>query len=222
MTMYLLVAIGLKGRLASRSPRPAWPKSGCPPAPPCSSAPSSRLGPIPCSGTPGDSDPPTPPLSPPQFSTVSAVTFIAATNYLKSINQPYEPYATAFLAVMESPAILVGVVLGKLGLNSGTSLNFASLRTAMHEALFGRSIFSSRRLPDRRRAVRKARHGEGRTVLRHSIPRRARLVPPGNGNRRVGSTLETFAKWVLSSWALEFSSRWCMALWVFGLGTSLA
>ena len=36
---------------------------------------------------------------------VSAVTFIAATNYLKAINQPFENYATA---------ILVGVVLGKL------------------------------------------------------------------------------------------------------------
>ena len=74
------------------------------------------------------------------YGSVSAVTFIAATNYLKAINQPFEHYATAFLAVMESPAILVGVVLGKLaqGRNGGTA---ASLKTAMHEALFGRSIF---------------------------------------------------------------------------------
>jgi hypothetical protein len=74
------------------------------------------------------------------YGSVSAVTFIAATNYLKAINQPFEHYATAFLAVMESPAILVGVVLGKLaqGRNGGTG---ASLKTAMHEALFGRSIF---------------------------------------------------------------------------------
>ena len=35
------------------------------------------------------------------YGSVSAVTFIAATNYLKSINVPYESYATAFLAVME-------------------------------------------------------------------------------------------------------------------------
>ena len=48
------------------------------------------------------------------YGSVSAVTFIAATNYLKAVNQPYENYATAFLAVMESPAILVGVVLGKV------------------------------------------------------------------------------------------------------------
>lgn len=33
------------------------------------------------------------------------MTFIAATNYLNAVNQPFENYATAFLAVMESPAI---------------------------------------------------------------------------------------------------------------------
>ena len=33
------------------------------------------------------------------YGSVSAVTFIAATNYLKSIGQPYESYAIAFLAV---------------------------------------------------------------------------------------------------------------------------
>ena len=75
------------------------------------------------------------------YGSVSAVTFIAATNYLKSVNQPYESYATAFLAVMEAPAILVGVVLGKLTSGSGTRLDLASLRSVMHEALFGRSIF---------------------------------------------------------------------------------
>ena len=75
------------------------------------------------------------------YGSVSAVTFIAATNYLKAINQPFENYATAFLAVMESPAILVGVVLGKLATKSAGESSAASLRTAMHEALFGRSIF---------------------------------------------------------------------------------
>jgi hypothetical protein len=75
------------------------------------------------------------------YGSVSAVTFIAATNFLKSVNQPYENYATAFLAVMESPAILVGVVLGKLATNRGHSASAVSLKTVMHEALFGRSIF---------------------------------------------------------------------------------
>jgi len=75
------------------------------------------------------------------YGSVSAVTFIAATNYLKAINEPFESYATAFLAVMESPAILVGVVLGKLATKRAGENSGASLKKAMHEALFGRSIF---------------------------------------------------------------------------------
>ena len=75
------------------------------------------------------------------YGSVSAVTFIAATNYLKAINQPFESYATAFLAVMESPAILVGVVLGILATKQAGENSGASIKTAMHEALFGRSIF---------------------------------------------------------------------------------
>ncbi|MEI6819818.1 MAG: sodium-dependent bicarbonate transport family permease [Verrucomicrobiota bacterium] len=72
------------------------------------------------------------------YGSVSAVTFIAATNYLKSINLPYESYATAFLAVMEAPAILVGVVLGKL---NSKQAGEGSLKAVIHETLFGRSIF---------------------------------------------------------------------------------
>jgi tryptophan-rich sensory protein len=75
------------------------------------------------------------------YGSVSAVTFIAATNYLHAVQQPFENYATAFLAVMESPAILVGVVLGKLAMKKSGEDSAASLRTAAHEALFGRSIF---------------------------------------------------------------------------------
>ena len=75
------------------------------------------------------------------YGSVSAVTFIAATNYLKAVDQPYENYATAFLAVMESPAILVGVVLGKLATRKRGAPDMTSLKAAMHEALFGRSIF---------------------------------------------------------------------------------
>ena len=75
------------------------------------------------------------------YGSVSAVTFIAATNYLKAIDQPFENYATAFLVVMESPAILVGVVLGRLATKKAGDSSSASLRTAVHEAVFGRSIF---------------------------------------------------------------------------------
>ncbi|MEY4938754.1 MAG: hypothetical protein RIQ93_489 [Verrucomicrobiota bacterium] len=75
------------------------------------------------------------------YGSVSAVTFITATNYLKSINVPYENYATAFLAVMESPAIVVGVLLGKMSGGQQSGIFRASLRSVLHEAVFGRSVF---------------------------------------------------------------------------------
>lgn len=75
------------------------------------------------------------------YGSVSAVTFIAATNYLKTIQMPYESYATAFLAVMESPAILIGVVLGKLATDGGREGIWKSMKASIHEAVLGRSIF---------------------------------------------------------------------------------
>ena len=75
------------------------------------------------------------------YGSVSAVTFITATNYLKSINVPYENYATAFLAVMESPAIIVGVLLGKMNQKQASSVFSASLKGLLREALLGRSVF---------------------------------------------------------------------------------
>ncbi len=74
------------------------------------------------------------------YGSVSAVTFLAATNYLKAINLPFENYATAFLAVMEAPAILVGIVLGKRAMKQIGGAGI-SLRAAVHEVIFGRSIF---------------------------------------------------------------------------------
>lgn len=74
------------------------------------------------------------------YGSVSAVTFITATNYLTSINVPYENYTTAFLAVMESPAIVVGVLLGKLSLDRTQPIFNGSLRSLLHEAVLGRSV----------------------------------------------------------------------------------
>jgi uncharacterized protein len=75
------------------------------------------------------------------YGSVSAVTFIAAVAYLTRLDEPYEAYASAFLAVMESPAIIVGVVLGKLA-SDGRALSAGSImRLALHEGLLGRSVF---------------------------------------------------------------------------------
>lgn len=75
------------------------------------------------------------------YGSVSAVTFITATNYLVGVKEPYEAYATAFLAVMESPAIIVGVLLGKMTLGRQSSLFSTSIKGILHEAVFGRSVF---------------------------------------------------------------------------------
>ena len=74
------------------------------------------------------------------YGSVSAVTFIAATNFLKSINQPYETYASAFLAVMESPAIIVGVMLGKGALGGKFSLSDQGVRHALRDSVLGKGV----------------------------------------------------------------------------------
>lgn len=74
------------------------------------------------------------------YGSVSAVTFIAATNFLKSIDQPYENYASAFLAVMESPAIIIGVMLGKSVLGGKFSLTDPGVRHALRDAILGKGV----------------------------------------------------------------------------------
>jgi uncharacterized protein len=75
------------------------------------------------------------------YGSVSAVTFIAAIAYLQELREPFEPYAAAFLAVMESPAIVVGLILGRLATRrEGMPVN-SVMRLALHEALLGRSVF---------------------------------------------------------------------------------
>lgn len=74
------------------------------------------------------------------YGSVSAVTFIAATNFLKNAGESYEGYASAFLAVMESPAIIVGVLLGKIAARRADQQLYSTMRVAIHEALLGRSV----------------------------------------------------------------------------------
>lgn len=74
------------------------------------------------------------------YGSCSAVTYIAATNFLKSVSLPYEEYASAFVAVLESPAIVTGIVLGKFATRQKGEPLWPSLRTALHEALLGRSV----------------------------------------------------------------------------------
>jgi len=48
------------------------------------------------------------------YGSISAVTFITAQSFLNVVKVPYDGYMVAALALMESPAIVVGVVMAKL------------------------------------------------------------------------------------------------------------
>ncbi len=48
------------------------------------------------------------------YGSISAVTFITAQSFLSVLNVPYDGFMVAALALMESPAIVVGVVMAKL------------------------------------------------------------------------------------------------------------
>ncbi len=74
------------------------------------------------------------------YGSVSAVTFIAATNFLKSVSEPHENYASAFLAVMESPAIVIAVLLGKMATRDAKSDFKETMKVALHESMLGRSV----------------------------------------------------------------------------------
>lgn len=49
------------------------------------------------------------------YGSISAVTFITAQSFLTVLKIPFDGYMVAALALMESPAIVVGVVLARLG-----------------------------------------------------------------------------------------------------------
>ena len=135
LTIYLLVAIGFKGGVAiaeagvARVWLPALAAIGLGAFIPLWTYPvlrwGGRLAPVDAAAIAA------------HYGSVSAVTFLAATNYLAAIGRSYESHAVALLAVMESPAILVGVVLGKRAAGGPP----VPLGLVVREALFGRSIF---------------------------------------------------------------------------------
>ena len=68
------------------------------------------------------------------YGSVSAVTFIAALSYVQSLGMPAEGFMPAVLALMEVPAIVIALMLARDGREGG------SLGSALHEVLAGRSI----------------------------------------------------------------------------------
>lgn len=62
------------------------------------------------------------------YGSVSAVTFIAATAFLSQLNLPFGGHMVAAMALMESPAIIVGIALARwLGQKDGTAFSWPHL-----------------------------------------------------------------------------------------------
>ncbi|MEB3302533.1 MAG: sodium-dependent bicarbonate transport family permease [Cyanobacteriota bacterium] len=80
------------------------------------------------------------------YGSISAVTFITAQSFLNVLKVPYDGFMVAALALMESPAIVVGVVMAKLSSASlererGQSTEPIPWREVLQEAFLNGSVF---------------------------------------------------------------------------------
>jgi len=73
------------------------------------------------------------------YGSISAVTFITAETFLGSLAVPFDGFMVAALALMESPAIIIGLLLVRLTAPRGDNpeLNWGSL---LHEAFLNSSV----------------------------------------------------------------------------------
>jgi hypothetical protein len=138
LTIYLLTAIGFKGGVAIREAGPGavW-------LPVTAAAALGAVIPLlvyPALRKIGGFSQPDAGAIAAHYGSVSAVTFIAATNFLKSVQVPYENHAAALLAVMESPAIIVGVLLGRGAFSGRNMAGDQGLRHALRDAVLGRGV----------------------------------------------------------------------------------
>ncbi len=71
------------------------------------------------------------------YGSVSAVTFMTAASYLETRGTPFGGYMVAALALMESPAILVGLILARRAQGGASGLSWGSV---VHECLANKSV----------------------------------------------------------------------------------
>jgi uncharacterized protein len=74
------------------------------------------------------------------YGSISAVTFITASSFLTELGIPFSGYMVAALALMESPAIIVGLLLVKVFANDKEDGSF-SWAEVMREAFLNSSVF---------------------------------------------------------------------------------
>ena len=74
------------------------------------------------------------------YGSVSAVTFITASTFLDGVGDPYGGYMVAALALMESPSVIVGLLLAQRFARTHSEVNM-NMKAMLHEALFNGSVF---------------------------------------------------------------------------------
>lgn len=71
------------------------------------------------------------------YGSVSAVTYAVVLTFLNKLGVNYEEYTTVLLVLLEIPAIAIGILIARLGARKGPVL-YSRL---MHEVFFGKSIY---------------------------------------------------------------------------------
>jgi hypothetical protein len=74
------------------------------------------------------------------YGSVSAVTFVTAGAFLQRLNIPFSGYMVACLAVMESPAIIIGVALARMNRRAANGQMTVAWGEFLREALFNGSV----------------------------------------------------------------------------------
>jgi hypothetical protein len=74
------------------------------------------------------------------YGSVSAVTFITASAFLRRIGVPFGGYMVACLALMESPAIVIGVMLARMQRGAANGQARIAWDEFLREALFNGSV----------------------------------------------------------------------------------
>ncbi len=76
------------------------------------------------------------------YGSISAVTFITAESFLESQNIPFDGFMVAALALMESPAIIVGLLLVKLGApKNRPNAKVMKWKAILHESMLNGSVY---------------------------------------------------------------------------------
>lgn len=71
------------------------------------------------------------------YGSVSVVTFAVVLSYLDRVQVPYEAFVTTLLVILEIPGIAVGILIARLGATRGT----LQVGRLARELFFGKSIF---------------------------------------------------------------------------------